>query len=318
MASFWEKLAIGSTPMGHPEAQRLIGQSTDRVLQDKAIMEANIEAMRLKEGGQSWGGSQQAAAANLAELKARQGQYGVMQTQGLQYGRDARGQQMAGLGMTGDAAGMYRNAALGLGPSVAQNQLAQGLAAAQAQQASIAAGARGGGANFAAAQLAAGQQMGGLAAQANMQAAQLRAQEQLNAMQGYGQLAGQYGQQAGAMRGQDYGLASMGQAGVLDVERMKQAQMAAELDARMRAGAIAGGMWQTAMQESNANQRAQRQTEERMFGMGLGAVSGAAGFAASRGGGGAGPSPTPTGVTSPSGNPNTASAAPYNPNDPGY
>lgn len=175
------------------------------------------------------------ADASRAGIGQFQGQYG----QGVGLQNQARMDQRGGLAMTADAANMYRQMAMGQGPSLAQQQLQQGLQQAQAQQASMAAGARGGGANLAAAQMAASSQMGQQSAMANQQAAQIRAQEQIAAMQGYGGLAGQYGQQAGAMRGQDLGYAGMAQSGMgmqqqeaLAYERMRQGQQLAELGAQ--------------------------------------------------------------------------------------
>lgn len=270
-------------PMGQYEQQgdgQYKSQAT--LLYERLTEEQKAEAARQAalEGQTYFGGTQANALANAQGIGSQVSRYSGIQDQGLARQAAARGLQAAAIGHTGAAASMYRNAALGLGPSVAQQQLAQGLAASQAQQASIAAGARGGGANFAAAQLAGAQQMGGLSAVANQQAAQLRAQEQLAAMQGYGAMAGQFGQQANAMGAQDLALAGMGQAGMSDWEKMRQAQYNAELDARMRKQAIDMGAWQTALAESSANKRAQDQRNQGYLAMGIGALGGIAGFAA--------------------------------------
>lgn len=192
------------------------------------------------------GGSQQASDANVTRLNRRydeaqqagapfKGQY----VQGVQDAAASRQQQLAGLGMTADAAGMYRSMAMGNGPSLAQLQMQQGLQAAQAQQASAAAGARGGGANLAAAQLSASTMAGQQAAANNEAAGRARVQEQLGAMQGYGGLAGQYGGLAGQMRGQDYQNAGMGMQGyqyqqglAQNYDQMRQQQDLAELNAQ--------------------------------------------------------------------------------------
>jgi hypothetical protein len=140
--------------------------------------------------------------------------------------------------MTADAANMYKQMALGNGPSLAGLQLQQGLQQAQAQQASMAAGARGGGANLAAMQLGGASMAGQQAAVANQQAAMMKQQEQLAGMQGYGGLSGQYGGLAGQMRGQDYTGAGMGMQGyqyqqglAQNYDEMRQKQQLAELGA---------------------------------------------------------------------------------------
>lgn len=114
---------------------------------------------------------------------------------GGQYGQDralesgSREGQQYGLGQ-------LQSIIEGRGPSVAQQQMNAGLANAMQQQASIAASARGGGANLAAAQQAAANAAAGLSGNAVQQGALLRAQEQTNAINAYGGLAG-------SMRGQD-------------------------------------------------------------------------------------------------------------------
>lgn len=207
------------------------------------------------------GGDYGASQGNLNRLGGQatrasmgQGAYLGQYNNGIAEQQQARTQQGRGLIMTEDAANMYRQMAMGQGPSLAQQQLQQGLQQAQAQQASMAAGARGGGANLAAAQMAASSQMGQQSAMANQQAAQIRAQEQLSAMQGYGGLAGQYGQQAGAMRGQDLGYAGLAQAGVgmqqqdaLAYEKLRQNQQLAELQAQT-------GLEQSQLQGATATQ----------------------------------------------------------------
>lgn len=81
------------------------------------------------------------------------------------------------------------------GPSVAQQQLQQGLAATQGQALTSAANMRGGSAGQAAASQAAMQTNQQLGQQANQQAATLRAQEQIAAQQQLGQNYGQLAQE---------------------------------------------------------------------------------------------------------------------------
>lgn len=102
------------------------------------------------------------------------------------------------------------------GPSVAQNQLRQGLNQAQAAAAGQAAGARG--MNRVAAQRMAMATGANLAGQANEQAATLRAQEQLAAQ-------GLTAQTQGAMQGQNLALQQLGQN---DQQAILQSQMDAQ------------------------------------------------------------------------------------------
>jgi len=109
-------------------------------------------------------------------------------TYGRQFGGDmgldleSRGNQLYGLSQL---QGMIE----GRGPSVAQQQMNMGLAAAMQQQRAIAASARGGGANLAAAQQAAANAASGLSGNAVQQGGLLRAQETMGAINAYGGLA---------------------------------------------------------------------------------------------------------------------------------
>jgi hypothetical protein len=95
-----------------------------------------------------------------------------------------------------DALGMYRNAALGQGPSAAQAQLQQGLDRGLASNLALANSARGGALALAQGRLAATGQNANMVVGNAAQAAQLRAQEQQQGLAGYAGLAGQ-------LRGQD-------------------------------------------------------------------------------------------------------------------
>ncbi len=110
----------------------------------------------------------------------------------------------------GRALGMQAALAQGRGPSLAAMQAQQGMRDAMAQQSSIANSARGGGANLAAAQRAAALGTANAAGQIQRAATQARVQEQLGALNAYGQ-------QAGAMRGQD--MARTGQSGQMGVNQ---------------------------------------------------------------------------------------------------
>lgn len=138
----------------------------------------------------------QDAALNANTLGAA---YGQQYQNGMGQSGQSREQQMQGLGY-------LQQQINGTGPSIAQQQMNQGLSAARQQQASIAASARGGGANLAAAQQAGANAAAGLSGNAVQQGATLRAGETQNAMNAYGT-------QAGAMRQQDLSGAQMGQAG---------------------------------------------------------------------------------------------------------
>lgn len=125
--------------------------------------------------------------------------YGAQYQNGMNQSGQSREQQMQGLGY-------LQQQIEGKAPSVAQNQMNQGLSAARNQQASIAASARGGGANLAAAQQAGANAAAGMSGQAVQNSALLRAQETQAAMNAYGS-------QAGAMRTQDIQGAGLGQTG---------------------------------------------------------------------------------------------------------
>src|SRR5690606_36067945 len=100
----------------------------------------------------------------------------------------------AGLGAQQDALGMYRQAALGQGPSVAELQMRQGGDQAIANAQTIAAQGRSG--NLGASMRQGGQAGAAIGMQTNQQAAQLRAQEQQAGMQGYAGLGTQLQNQA--------------------------------------------------------------------------------------------------------------------------
>lgn len=224
-------------------------------------------------------GEQQGWGNRALDARYAGGQFRDDYRAGLGMGLDARGQQMTGLGMTGEAAQMYRAMAMGQGPSLARLQLQQGLQQAQAQQASIAAGARGGGANLAAAQLAGATMAGQQAAGANQQAAMIRAQEQMAAMQGLGAMGAQYGGMAGAMRGQDYGAAGMGLQGygqsqqmAQAYEEMRQKQQLAELGAQTELEKQQGELaLQKQKQNAQENQESAKEGSK-LFGGLLGAL----------------------------------------------
>lgn len=114
----------------------------------------------------------------------------------------ARQNALAARGDQAGAVALYRNAAMGNGPSAAQSQFQQGLDASLRAQQSIAAGARGGAMARSAARSEAAANAGDMSARASSLAAQLRAQEMQAAMQGYAGSAAQ-------LRGTD--LAAQGQ-----------------------------------------------------------------------------------------------------------
>lgn len=93
----------------------------------------------------------------------------------------------------------YDSVIAGTAPSVAQNQLGQGLGQIAAQQQSQASGATG--TNAAIARIAAMQNTGQAQAQANQQAAMIRAQEVAQARAAQAGIAGQQAGEAGSMYG---------------------------------------------------------------------------------------------------------------------
>lgn len=132
-----------------------------------------------------WGGRRGAAAEDINRYR---GMADAAQGRGPNFDAQASAYDDLALGARqsqGDALNMYRNAALGLGPSAAQAQYQQGLDASGRQAMAMANSARGGPMARAAAMRQ------GIAASTGMnqmgaaQAAQLRAQEQQAAMQGY-------------------------------------------------------------------------------------------------------------------------------------
>lgn len=243
-------------PGGDPNAGWVSGQNAPMAGVDQRIADNIYNPNAYQYGGQPGMAQQEANRFGGMANDARAAGIGAQMQyqQGIGLSDQARAQQMQGLGY-------LQNMAQGNGPSAAQIQANQGLAAARAQQASIAAGARGGGAGIAAAQQAAANAAGGLSANAVQSNALLRANEQMNAMQ-------QYGQQAGALRSGDYQRAQMaaGQqqfAGQQqsDFERMRQQvyqqqqgyQQAAEQQNLAREAAQRG--WNLSQQQmSQANQ----------------------------------------------------------------
>src|SRR5262249_1376846 len=161
-----------SRPGGDPNAAWLSGQSDPMAGVDQRVASQIYNPNPYQYGGR----------AGMAEDEYN----GYMG-----YGNDARGQQANalaqynyGVGLSDMARGQQMQAynltqglANGTGPSAAQVQMNQGLAAARAQQASIAAGARGGAAGLVAAQQAGANQAGSLSANAVQQGALLRSQE---------------------------------------------------------------------------------------------------------------------------------------------
>lgn len=114
----------------------------------------------------------------------------------------------------------YRRAAAGLAPSVAEQQMRQGLAAANADALQVAASTRGGGGNVLLAQRQAQQQGAASALATEQNAAVLRAQETAAAREGWGKMVN-------AQRGQDLEMrgGSMAQTRAeADVELAQRAQ----------------------------------------------------------------------------------------------
>lgn len=132
--------------------------------------------------------------------------------QGLAAFQGAAGQGGAALagarGMQGDTFGMYRDMAMGNGPSLAQAQLAQQNASNVANQQAMA--AQGGGGNLAAMQRQAGAAGAAGAMAGQQQLAQLQAQEQQAALAGMGGMANTMAGQG--LQQQGMGLGLMGQA----------------------------------------------------------------------------------------------------------
>lgn len=125
-------------------------------------------------------------------------------------GAAAQGGDAAAFGRGGmqDAMGMYKDMAMGNGPSVAEQQMRRGGDQAIANANAIAAQGRSG--NLGAAQQQAGSAGAAIGMQTNADAAQLRAAEQQQAMAGYAGVAGQYAQ--GGLAQQGMGLGLQGQA----------------------------------------------------------------------------------------------------------
>lgn len=207
---------------------------------------------------------------------------------------------MASGGQSEQALQMAQAAAAGQGPSAAQAQLQSGIDQAIAAQ--LAAGQSAGGG---AAALRGAQQQGALLQQqAANQAAQLRAQEQAQAMQLYGSLAGQTDQLAAA-RAQAAGGLSLGAQELAGAQRQnainaylsgagQAAGIGAELAAQQASLQQQAGLanQQSALQAALANQQAglsqqalnvqaqldAQRLQQAYAGLGLGGLGQAAGF----------------------------------------
>lgn len=197
-----------------------------------------VRAPSVNQGAYQWGGRAGDAEAERARLEN-------LEAAGRADAASARGLQ-------GEAAGMYREMALGKGPSAGQAMLAQGMQRANADAANLAASARGGGGAQQAAMRRAQEQQATGAAKAANQAAMLRAQEQQAGIAGLA-ASGQ------AMRSADMA-AYQGDlaAGHQVAGQQLQAQMAAE-ELRVR-----GEMW--AAQQNAAADQASRQRKAALWG----------------------------------------------------
>jgi len=158
-------------------------------------------------------------------------------------------------GQVGGAADMYRQAALGTGYSAGQAQLAQGLAAQQANAQSIARSAGGGAYGHASAQGQVAMMDPAMRERGAQMAEMLRAQEMQQGMQGYAGAAGdmrqRYGQLADAQGQLAQGVARM----QLGQTQRNDAQM--QFNENMRAQAMgagtAGAQQRTYDQAADAN-----------------------------------------------------------------
>lgn len=177
------------------------------------------------------------ASQNRAGVRA---DYDIAQQYGMM-GLQSRGDQR-------DALGLYREAALGRGPSAAQAQYQQAIDQQRAQAASMGASARGTGPQRAALQAMAMQQAGLAGQQSAAGSAALRAQEMQAAMQGYGGMAGQ-------IRGQDL-------QGMQQQAQMSQYQAQLEDSQRARNDQRQMGYEQLAMNAENARREAQMRLQE--------------------------------------------------------
>lgn len=195
-------------------------------------------APEVNQGAYQWGGSPTAAADERARLRG--------------YEEQARGLAMGARGGQQEAQGMYRDMALGRGPSAGQAMLAQGMAQSAATGTNMAASARGGGGAQQAAMRRALDVQATSAADASARAAQLRAQEQQAGIAGLAAASGQMRQGDMAMYQND--LAAGGQI----AGQALQGSMAAE-EARLR-----GEMWAT--QQNMAAEAAARQRQAAMWG----------------------------------------------------
>lgn len=242
------------------------------------------------------------------DLNQTRGLVGSMTNIGNDYAESAQGR-----GAFGESTGLYQQAAEGRGPSAAQAQLQAGKDAAINAQMSAAGSTRGGALALAAAQRNAQNNIATLNQQTANQAAQLRAQEMQSAMAGYAQAQ----QQAQAGRANAYqaagGLSSnvagqayqaaQGQAALSDAQRARNDAM--EQFYRQQQGSyadreanslqamygnvynlagkdLAANQQYTDFQMQNANRASQAgqqnaQTDQKFFGGGVNAVSGALG-----------------------------------------
>lgn len=222
-AGFFEdpKYANGQTYGGQhayfdTETGQMVSRGSDKIEKDRQLARAAAADQR---------GAYQVDNTQANEMRgAFQGAMGQ--------GGMSRDMQLGAYGQQQDVANRYAAMASGEGPSLAQAMLNSGMDRTANQQLGLAASARGPAAlamaqQNATANTALAQQQTG----ASM--AQLRAQEQLNAMQGYGQSTQALQNSAGAIRGQDYSAAGLyNQAGAQDAQR---AQYQAQIEMQQRA-----------------------------------------------------------------------------------
>ncbi|MBX3205492.1 MAG: hypothetical protein KF764_10515 [Labilithrix sp.] len=159
----------------------------------------------------------------------------------------ARAQQVYALGQTNDAMGLARGAAYGNAPSAAQIYGGRLIDDSINAQMAMAGSAQGGPAAMGAAQRQAAFQGAAMQQSGMRDLSALRAQEMAQARDQYLGAAGSYAGQAGAMRGQDIGVATS-QAG-LDNAMMDRQQQNQQYYERLA--------WETRKQEQDSALRAQ-------------------------------------------------------------
>lgn len=147
----------------------------------------------------------------LASLSNRQAGYEGRAAPTMDFALANQDRQLAleARGIQGEAAQSYRDVLSGQAPSLAQQQLAQGLTAANAQAAQQAASTRGGAGNLVLAQMGAQRQAAGNSLATNSAMGQLRAQEMAAARQGLLTAGSQMRGQDLDMRGQSQGQTQM-------------------------------------------------------------------------------------------------------------